>query len=86
MIIDEFACGGGMSEAIEQAMGRHVDHSINHDDDACSMHQANHPDSQHYTRDIHSVDPRAVCADREVGLLWASPDCRHFSRAKGGAT
>lgn len=73
-----------MSEAIEQAIGRHVDIAVNHDDDACSMHQANHPQTVHYPRDVFSVCPREVTKGRPVGLLHMSPDCTHHSQARGG--
>jgi DNA (cytosine-5)-methyltransferase 1 len=86
MIVDEFACGGGMSEAIEQAMGRHVDHSVNHDDDACSMHQANHPQTIHHCADVfgREVAPASIEPDRPIDHLHLSPDCTDHSQAKGG--
>ena len=84
MIVDEFACGGGVSEAIEQAIGRHVDIAVNHDHDACSMHEANHPQTLHYPRDVFSVCPRQVTRGRPVGLLHMSPDCTDHSQARGG--
>lgn len=84
LVVDEFACGGGMSEAIEQAIGRHVDISVNHDDDACSMHAANHPQTQHYCNDVFKVHPKEVTGNRPVGLLHMSPDCTDHSQAKGG--
>ncbi|MDE2107479.1 MAG: DNA cytosine methyltransferase, partial [Patescibacteria group bacterium] len=83
LIVDLFAGGGGASTGIEQALGRHVDVAINHDPEAVSLHQANHPQTQHFVSDVFEVDPVAVCAGRPVGLLWASPDCKHFSKAKG---
>ena len=55
LVVDEFACGGGMSEGIEQAIGRHVDIAVNHDSDACSMHEANHPQTEHYRKDVFEV-------------------------------
>lgn len=84
LIVDEFACGGGMSEAIEQAIGRHVDHSVNHNDDACSMHAINHPQTIHHCADVFDVDPLSVTKGRPVGLLHMSPDCTDHSQAKGG--
>lgn len=84
LIVDEFACGGGMSEAIEQAIGRHVDIAVNHDEDACSMHAINHPQTQHYWKDVYEVQPRKVTGNRAVGLLHLSPDCTHHSQARGG--
>lgn len=86
LVVDEFACGGGMSEAIEQALGRHVDVSVNHDDDACSMHQANHPQTEHHCADVfgREVAPDIIYPDRPIGLLHLSPDCTDHSQAKGG--
>jgi DNA (cytosine-5)-methyltransferase 1 len=84
MFVDLFAGGGGASTGIEQAIGRHVDVAINHDRHAVALHRANHPQTKHYTTNVWDVDPRKVC-DRPVGGLWASPDCRHFSPAKGAA-
>lgn len=84
IVVDLFAGGGGASTGIEQAIGRHVDVSVNHDRDAVAMHQMNHPQTRHYVADVFEVDPLEVAAGRPVGLLWASPDCKHFSKAKGG--
>ena len=84
LVIDLFAGGGGASTGIEQAIGRHVDIAVNHAPDAVSLHQANHPQTLHYVSDVFEVDPLAVTDGRAVGLLWASPDCKHFSKAKGG--
>jgi DNA (cytosine-5)-methyltransferase 1 len=84
LVIDLFAGGGGASTGIEQAIGRHVDIAINHDPEAVALHQANHPQTLHYVSDVFDVDPVAVVDGRPVGMLWASPDCKHFSKAKGG--
>lgn len=84
LIVDSFAGGGGASTGIEMALGRSPDFAINHDDVALSMHRANHPKTSHLPHNIWKVDPSALCAGRPVGLLWASPDCKHFSKAKGG--
>lgn len=84
LVVDLFAGGGGASTGIEQALGRFVDVAVNHDPEAVAMHMANHPQTRHYVSDVFEVSPRAVCGDRPVGLLWASPDCKHFSKAKGG--
>lgn len=84
LVIDLFAGGGGASTGIEQAIGRHVDIAVNHDPDAVSLHQVNHPQTRHLISDVFEVDPVAVCDGQPVGLLWASPDCKHFSKAKGG--
>lgn len=48
------------------------------------MHKANHPRTQHYVEDVWAVNPTEACAGRPVALAWFSPDCKHFSRAKGG--
>ena len=84
IVVDLFAGGGGASTGIEQALGRHVDVAINHDPQAVSLHQANHPQTRHFVSDVFEVDPVAVASGRPIGLLWASPDCKHFSKAKGG--
>jgi DNA (cytosine-5)-methyltransferase 1 len=84
IIVDSFAGGGGASTGIEMALGISPDIAINHDDVALNMHAANHPHTKHLPHSIWKVDPHAVCEGRSVGLLWASPDCKHFSKAKGG--
>ncbi len=84
LVVDLFAGGGGASTGIEQALGRHVDIAVNHDPEAVSLHQANHPQTRHFVSDVFEVDPLVVCGTQPVGLLWASPDCKHFSKAKGG--
>ncbi len=84
LIVDNFAGGGGASTGIEMAVGRSVDIAINHDPDAIAMHRANHPHTRHYCEDVWQVDPVEACAGNPVGLAWFSPDCTHFSRAKGG--
>jgi len=83
-IVDLFAGGVGASTGIFAALGRHPDIAINHSAAAIAMHTANHPTTRHYQEDIWEVDPRKAVGRRKVALLWASPDCRHFSRAKGG--
>lgn len=84
MIVDLFAGGGGASTGIEAATGRRVDVAIDHNPMALAVHAANHPGTLHLTTDVWEVDPVDVTKGREVELLWASPDCCHFSRAKGG--
>lgn len=84
IIVDLFAGAGGASEGIRQAFGRDPDIAINHDAVAVSMHEANHPGTRHYVSDVFEVDPVTATGGRPVGLLWASPDCKHFSKAKGG--
>lgn len=84
LVVDLFAGGGGASTGIEQAIGRHVDIAVNHDPEAVSLHTANHPQTRHFCSDVFEVDPLTVTEGQPVGLLWASPDCKHFSKAKGG--
>lgn len=83
LVVDNFAGGGGASTGIEAAIGRPVDIAVNHDPEAIAVHQANHPETRHYCESIWEVDPREACGSRPVGLAWFSPDCTHFSRAKG---
>lgn len=84
LIIDNFAGGGGASVGIELALGEPVDIAINHDADAIAMHKVNHPYTLHYQEDVFAIDPEEVTRGRRVGVAWFSPDCKHFSRAKGG--
>lgn len=84
LIVDNFAGGGGASVALEQALGRKVDIAVNHDPDAVAMHSANHPETRHFLEDVFSIDPARVCDGRPIDVAWFSPDCKHFSRAKGG--
>lgn len=84
IIVDNFAGGGGASTGIELATGRSVDIAINHDPAAIAMHRANHPETEHYCESVWDVDPREVTGGRPIGLVWLSPDCKHFSKAKGG--
>jgi DNA (cytosine-5)-methyltransferase 1 len=84
VIVDNFAGGGGASTGIELALGRHVDFAVNHDRFALGMHRINHPQTVHYCEDIFDIDPEEVCEGRRVGLCHNSPDCKHFSKAKGG--
>lgn len=84
LVVDNFAGGGGASTGIELATGYSVDIAINHDPEAIRMHKANHPYTKHYCEDVWQVDPVAACKGHPVGLAWFSPDCKHFSKAKGG--
>ncbi|MBR2405261.1 MAG: DNA cytosine methyltransferase, partial [Clostridia bacterium] len=84
LFVDNFAGGGGASTGIEMAIGRSVDIAINHDPDAIAMHRANHPNTRHYCENVWEVDPKTACNGNDVALAWFSPDCKHFSRAKGG--
>jgi DNA (cytosine-5)-methyltransferase 1 len=83
IVVDSFAGGGGASTGIELALGRSPDIAINHDGVALSVHAANHPETRHLAHNIWKVDPVEACGGKPVGLLWASPDCKHFSKAKG---
>lgn len=85
IIVDNFAGGGGASTGMELATGRPVAIAINHDPDAIAMHAANHPFTEHLQASVWDVDPVEVCRGRPVGLAWFSPDCKHFSKAKGAA-
>lgn len=82
--MDNFAGGGGASTGIELATGYSVDIAINHDPEAIKMHKANHPNTKHYCENVWAVDPVKACKGHPVALAWFSPDCKHFSKAKGG--
>lgn len=84
LVVDSFAGGGGASTGIRMALGRCPDVAVNHDGEALAMHEANHPATEHIREDVWAVDPEKAMGYRQVGLLWASPDCKHFSKAKGG--
>ncbi len=82
--VDSFAGGGGASTGIEKAIGRPMDYAVNHDREAIAMHKANHPLTEHLTEDVWHVDPLRLLQGRRMGMLWASPDCSFFSKARGG--
>ncbi|MYM65462.1 DNA cytosine methyltransferase [Pseudoduganella sp. FT55W] len=84
LIIDNFAGGGGTSTGLEAAFGRPVDIAINHDPEALAMHALNHPYTRHLCESVWDIDPIEVTGNRPVALVWLSPDCKHFSKAKGG--
>jgi DNA (cytosine-5)-methyltransferase 1 len=84
LVVDLFAGGGGTSVGIRQALGRDVDVAVNHDPQAISMHTANHPGTEHFCESVFKVNPQRVTGNQPVGLLHASPDCTHHSKAKGG--
>lgn len=84
LLVDNFAGGGGASTGIEMALGRPVDIAINHDPEAIELHTVNHPHTLHLCESVWDVDPRQAAGGRPVALAWFSPDCRHFSKAKGG--
>jgi hypothetical protein len=83
IVVDSFAGGGGASKGIEIALGRGPDIAINHDAEAIALHAANHPESEHFNEDVWRVDPVAACRGRRVGLMWLSPDCKHFQQGEG---
>lgn len=85
IIVDNFAGGGGASTGMELATGRIVKIAINHDPDAILMHKTNHPHTKHLQASVWDVDPVKECEGCPVGLAWFSPDCKHFSKAKGAA-
>ena len=85
ILVDSFAGGGGASTGLELALGREVSIAINHDPAAILMHKTNHPYTEHYQASVWDIDPREVCRGRPVGVAWFSPDCKHFSKAKGAA-
>ena len=84
LIVDNFAGGGGTSTGIELATGYSPDIAINHDPEAIKMHKANHPNTKHYCENVWAVDPVKACGGHPIALAWFSPDCKHFSKAKGG--
>lgn len=84
LVVDNFAGGGGASTGIEMATGISVDIAINHDPEAIKMHKMNHPNTKHYCESVWDVDPIEACKGKPVALAWFSPDCKHFSKAKGG--
>ena len=83
IVADNFAGGGGASTGMELAFGRPVDIAINHDPDAIVMHKTNHPYTEHFQASVWDIDPEEVCRGRHIKLAWFSPDCKHFSKAKG---
>lgn len=84
LVVDNFAGGGGASTGIEAGIGRPVDIAINHDPVALAVHRMNHPESEHHTSDVWDIHPHKVTHGQPIGLAWFSPDCKHFSKAKGG--
>jgi DNA (cytosine-5)-methyltransferase 1 len=84
LVVDLFAGGGGASTGIARAY-REPDVAVNHNPIALAVHRANHPLTAHYVADVFEVDPVHATGGQPVGILWASPDCRHHSKAKGGA-
>lgn len=84
LIVDNFAGGGGASLGISMGLDRPIDIAINHDPEAIAMHVLNHPDTTHYCENIWEIDPKKITSGIPVDLCWLSPDCKHFSVAKGG--
>lgn len=85
LFIDNFAGGGGASTGIEMATGRPITIAINHDESAILLHKTNHPDTIHLQDNVWNINPKEICGNNPVGLAWFSPDCKHFSKAKGSA-
>lgn len=85
IFVDNFAGGGGASTGLETGLGITVAAAINHDPAAILMHKTNHPYTEHYQASVWDIDPREVCRGRPVAGAWFSPDCKHFSKAKGAA-
>ncbi|UQZ90730.1 hypothetical protein C4J81_16565 [Deltaproteobacteria bacterium Smac51] len=83
LMVDLFAGGGGASLGMDMALRRPVDIAINHNPESVAIHAANHPGTRHYVQNIYQVHPLDATGGRPVGVLWASPDCTHFSKAKG---
>ncbi len=83
LIVDNFAGGGGASVGIEMALGRSIDIAVNHDPRAVAMHKLNHPNTRHFCEDVWTVDPLEATKGKPVDLAWFSPDCTHFSKARG---
>lgn len=83
LVVDNFAGGGGTSIGIKSVIGCSVDIAINHDPMAIAQHMANHPDTKHYCTSVWDVDPIEACNGFPVAIAWFSPDCTHFSKAKG---
>lgn len=86
LIIDSFSGGGGASVGIKAAFGRTVDHAIDHNPEAIAFHQLNHPHTRHHCDSVWNINPQTITCGIPAELVWFSPDCKHFSRAKGGGT
>lgn len=83
-IVDNFAGGGGASEGMSQAIGRSPDIAVNHNAEALMMHEENHPTTKHYNESVWDINIKKALGDMPVLAGWFSPDCTHFSVAKGG--
>jgi DNA (cytosine-5)-methyltransferase 1 len=85
---DLFCGAGGTSTGLLKAtkqLGLNVDLiAINHWDVAIATHSLNHPGVRHINSDLEKVDPRVVVPGGKLDLLIASPECTHFSKARGG--
>lgn len=84
MVVDNFAGGGGASTGISQAIGRSPEIAVNHNVEALMMHEQNHPETHHYNESVWDIDIRKATGGEPVLFGWFSPDCTHFSVAKGG--
>ena len=85
LVADNFAGGGGASTGISQAIGKSPDIAVNHNAEALMMHEENHPDTIHYNESVWDIHIPEATAGIPVLFGWFSPDCTHFSVAKGGA-
>ena len=84
LIVDLFAGSGGASDGIRIATGRDPDIGVNHDKVALGMHTVNHPGTTHLCASVWAAKPTEVTGGLPVWILWASPDCVHHSKARGG--
>lgn len=98
LYIDLFCGAGGTSTGVAKARlhGRKcakVIACVNHDANAIASHQANHPDTLHFTEDIRTLElgPLVKHLDKMKKkypnartAIWASLECTNFSKAKGG--
>ena len=87
-IADLFCGAGGTSTGALQAvdalgMTARLT-AVNHWDRAVATHQANHAGARHLCASIDSLNPRDLFQEGELDILWASPECTHHSRARGG--
>ena len=84
LVADNFAGGGGASTGIAQALGKSPDIAVNHNAEALMMHEQNHPETKHYNESVWDINIPMATEGHPVLMGWFSPDCTHFSVAKGG--
>ncbi len=85
---DLFCGAGGTSSGLMDAC-HELDYdtsllAVNHWDIAIATHSVNLPGARHMNADLSDVDPRTVVPGGKLRLLVASPECVHFSNARGG--